>query len=206
VKDCDRFARALDALGADALPPETLAHAASCARCAAALRAAREVEALLAPSPAAAPEGFTERVIAMVRETPRSAAAMAGARAAIPTAQARAGATTTAAPPALRDPIPAWVRMAAEPRVAGAMMVAALTMAGGARLTALGRAGLVRLAETTVGGVKGFDPGAWFGGAFAGHDALWLAITVTVATLLAVMALPISRWSERLWVRRARLL
>lgn len=90
------------------VPGEALAHAALCARCGARLAAERELEALLSALPAA-PAGFTAGVMRRVAAARPSAAPQP--RVALP----------APAPAAL----PLWVRVAAEPAVVLASLVAA---------------------------------------------------------------------------------
>jgi hypothetical protein len=104
---CDDFRRWLDGGGVSG--PGPLAHAARCRRCEALLRAARAVHEGLAAasgSEAPAPAGFADRVMARV------AAADAARR--------------RAAPALVRDPIAWWVRAAAEPATALALLAAGL--------------------------------------------------------------------------------
>lgn len=70
---CAEFDRRLDDAGIAALDREALDHATQCARCAAALAAAREIEGALAAFSAAAPAGFTERVMKRVSGSTRRA-------------------------------------------------------------------------------------------------------------------------------------
>jgi hypothetical protein len=181
VNACDRFVADLDALGADG---ESAAHAATCPRCARALAAARAIEAQLAGTPATAPSGFTERVMARVRAD----AAPAPAR---------------VAPRAFADVLPEWVRLAAEPRIAGALVLAALVMAYAPRLLTLGRGGLLVAAGWLAGGAaNGLAPVTRPLAALAATDNLRLALTCGTLTTLMLLAVPLYRWSERLAGRR----
>lgn len=105
--NCAAFDQRLDAGSLGALLPEALAHAASCARCARALAAARTLESAferqLAAQPIAAPEGFADGVMARVRLRQRSV------RSAL-----------------VRDTTPWWVGLAAQPTAIGAFALAAL--------------------------------------------------------------------------------
>ena len=104
--DCEHFERWLD----DGLPEMAgigaHAHAASCARCAAALAAARALDAALERCAATAPAGFAERVMERV----------ARARVARPLAWIEP------------DALPWWVRAAAEPATALSLVLAALVL------------------------------------------------------------------------------
>ena len=105
--NCAAFAERLDDGALDALAPEALAHAASCARCARALAAARSLEAAFerhrTTQPVAAPQGFADAVLARVRLRQRTV---------------RGG--------FLPDTTPWWVGLAAQPTAIGAFAVAAL--------------------------------------------------------------------------------
>jgi hypothetical protein len=105
--DCARFERWLDEGGDEAAAgAEGRAHAASCARCAAALASARALDAALARSAVAAPGGFAERVMERV-------------------ARARA----VRVPGWIeREVLPWWVRAAAEPVTALSLALGALVL------------------------------------------------------------------------------
>ncbi len=101
--NCDSFATWLDA-GMPAVDAAAAhAHAAVCARCAAALEAEHALDVLLAAPPAEAPAAFTEAVMARVQHVPQAMAELPAA-----------------------PVLPWWVRMAAEPAAAGALALAAL--------------------------------------------------------------------------------
>jgi hypothetical protein len=119
---CDRVDRWLDQGGDEADAVAAQAHAASCARCAAALAAALEIDALLAADFGPAPEAITEQVMARVAIARR--------------AQWRFD------PPAFDW----WVRAAAQPSVALALALAALLMWRGDLVLALASQGLIWLA------------------------------------------------------------
>ena len=115
---CDAFDRWLDDGALEAGAAEARAHARTCDRCARALDALLEVEAALASTPSA-PPGFTDRVMARVAVTPQAAAAP------------RAAAGSLAAP-FLPPAFPWWVRIAMEPAVLLAAVLAALFVRFGA--------------------------------------------------------------------------
>jgi hypothetical protein len=104
---CDQFDHWLD----DGMPGPDAAsareHAETCARCAAALRAASEVDALLRAAPHPAPDGFAKRVMDRV-------AIVSEARARIETPSP--------------SPFAWWVQAAAQPATALAAGLAALTL------------------------------------------------------------------------------
>lgn len=108
---CESFDRWLDEGALDPGAAEARAHARTCTRCARALDAMLEIEAALA-NPPVAPAGFTDRVMARVAVTPQAAAprAVIGMPAA----------------PLLPPAFPWWVRIAMEPAVLLAAVVAAL--------------------------------------------------------------------------------
>lgn len=105
--NCAAFEQRLDEGALDALEPQALAHAASCARCARALAAARSLDAAFARQHAAprvaAPANFADGVMARVRLRQRRA------RNAF-----------------VSDPTPWWVGLAAQPTAIGAFALAAL--------------------------------------------------------------------------------
>ncbi|HEY6865783.1 MAG TPA: hypothetical protein VI792_00915 [Candidatus Eisenbacteria bacterium] len=159
---CDRVERWLDEGRPAADEAACRAHAASCARCAAALRAALAIDELLARAPAPAPESLTEHVMARVTA-------------------ARQGAWRIE-PPAFDW----WVRAAAEPSVALALILAALLAWGGNALPALAAQGLARLATALAGlAPHGSDLGPFAQG------ALWL---------MAALALPWISWRLYRWL------
>lgn len=119
---CDAFDRWLDDGAGEAGAAEARAHARTCVRCARALDAMLEVEAALANAPAA-PRGFTDRVMARVAATPQETA--------VP--RATAGALAV---PFLAPAFPWWVRIAMEPAVLLAAVLAALFVRFGAPILA----------------------------------------------------------------------
>lgn len=119
---CEAFDRWLDDGAPETGAAEARAHARTCARCARALDAMLEVEAALASTPVA-PHGFTDRVMARVAITPQKTAAP----------QVAAGAL---AAPLLPPAFPWWVRIAMEPAVLLAAVLAALFVRFGAPILA----------------------------------------------------------------------
>jgi hypothetical protein len=103
--DCERFERWLNE-GWEEEGAEWHAHAASCARCGAALAAARALDAALERSASVAPADFAERVMERV-------------------ARARAARWLTWIEP---EVLPWWVRAAAEPATALSLTLAALVL------------------------------------------------------------------------------
>ena len=104
--DCERFGRWLDEGRAETVGAEGQAHAASCARCDAALAAARALDAALGRSAIVAPAGFAERVMERV-------------------ARARQARLLAWIEP---EVLPWWVRAAAEPATALSLALAALVL------------------------------------------------------------------------------
>jgi hypothetical protein len=104
--DCKRFERWLDEGGEEEAGAGGHAHAATCARCAAALAAARALDAALARTPVAAPGGFVERVMERV-------------------ARVRAARASAWIEP---EVLPWWVRAAAEPATALSLSLGALVL------------------------------------------------------------------------------
>lgn len=159
---CDRVERWLDEGRPAGDEAACRAHAASCMRCAAALRAALEIDELLAATLAPAPAALTERVMARV-------------------AAARRGAWKFE-PPAFDW----WVRAAAEPSAALALVLAALLAWGGNALPALVAQGLARLGTALAGlAPRAADLGPLAGG------ALWL---------MAGLAVPWASWRLYRWL------
>jgi hypothetical protein len=104
--DCDRFERWLNEGWGEEVSADGRAHVASCARCGAALAAARALDAALGLSAAVAPADFAERVMERV-------------------ARARAARRLTWVEP---EALPWWVRAAAEPGTALSLALAALVL------------------------------------------------------------------------------
>jgi hypothetical protein len=102
--DCEYFERWLDEGPGETPGAEGHAHAASCARCGAALAAARALDAALERSAIAAPADFAERVMERV-------------------ARARQARLLAWIEP---EVLPWWVRAAAEPTTALSLALAAL--------------------------------------------------------------------------------
>jgi len=179
--DCAGFDRWLDAGAPDRGAAEARAHEAKCVRCARAHRAALELDALLAAPGAAAPAGFSDAVMRRVAGVERARAA-AGGVSLIPAA---AG-------------LPWWVRAAAEPGVALALVLAGLLAWRGAALPGLAaRAAVwVGAALETTARTAGRAP--------ALHPA-----TTDSLGLVALMVMPwigwlLFRWTEGLALRAAR--
>lgn len=147
---CEPFDRWLDEGRPDADDAACRAHAAGCPRCAAALSAALEIEALLAVDPAPAPTTLADLVMARVALTRR--------------------AEWRIEPPAFDW----WVRAAAEPSVVLALVVAALLTWRGDLLPKLASQGLVwlgaGLASVAASAPATFAP--------ATRAALWLTLLI----------------------------
>jgi hypothetical protein len=125
--DCERFERWLDEGREEEAGAE--GHAASCARCGAALAAARVLDAALEQSTVVAPAGFAERVMERV-------------------ARARVARRLTWIEPEL---LPWWVRAAAEPATALSLALAALVLWQYPLLARLATAAFQALASPAVG-------------------------------------------------------
>ena len=124
---CESFDRWLDEGALESAAAEARAHARTCDRCARAIDAMLEVEAALANTPAA-PQGFTDRVMARVAVTPQEAAAPR------PASGIPAG-------PLVPSAFPWWVQIAMEPAVLlAAVLAAAFVRFGGPILTGALRA------------------------------------------------------------------
>jgi hypothetical protein len=104
--DCERFERGLNEDQEEVAGAEGHAHATSCARCGAALAAARALDAALEQPAVVAPADFAERVMERV-------------------ARARAARLLAWIEP---EVLPWWVRAAAEPVTALSLALAALVL------------------------------------------------------------------------------
>ena len=128
--NCHDLDRWLDEGSPEAQRARATLHARICARCLAALRAADELETLLAAAPAAAPAGFAGRVMARVAVTPQ-----AGARVPL-----------TELSPFMQS-FPWWVRLALEPACVLAMVLASVLVWRGDALFALAASAAAQLAS-----------------------------------------------------------
>ena len=123
--NCDRFERWLDEGRPAGEAEAARAHAAGCPRCAAALEAAEEIEFELMRFARPAPAEFTARVMARVSD-----------------AEAAGLATQP-----LVAPLDWWVRTAAEPATALALVLAGLLLGWGDALRGLAAPAMLRLAS-----------------------------------------------------------
>jgi hypothetical protein len=177
--DCASFDNWLDA-GMPASGAATAeAHAAVCARCASALAAERAIAALLV-TPIPAPAGFTERVMLRVD---RAAAARARWRT------------------PLRDAMPWWGRAAMQPSVLLAAAVAAVLVWRPDAIARSGAAAAGAVAAVWDQLTAGMGPGLARSlgartGSLAGDPILGFGLMAALATLLALAALPLYRWTE----------
>jgi len=147
---CEQVDRWLDQDRPDSGAADCRTHAAACPRCAAALAAALEIEALLAADLAGAPAAITERVMARVGVARR--------------------AEWKLDPPAFDW----WVRAAAEPGVALAFAVAALLIWRGDLLLALASQGMGWLAAGLASAAAAVPATL----APATRAALWLTLLI----------------------------
>jgi len=183
---CETFARWLDAGRPAAGEPAARGHAEGCARCAASLRAALEVEGLLAAGLAPAPAGFAARVMERVEAARRAGGALAPSG-----YPPHAGAVG----PQVFD---WWVRAAADPAAALALGLAALVAWRGVAMVAFAARGLEWLSAQPL-----FATAAAAGGTLA-RAAGSLSLTAPGPIgLVVLMALPwaswlLFRWSESL--------
>ena len=160
---CERFAAWLDA----GMPPDgaaaALEHAAGCTECTLHVAAASELEMLLGNEPPAAPAAFTAAVMARV--------------------------TATRPPTSLlpTSPLPWWVRAAADPASALALVASALLLWGIDRIPAIAGAidSMRNAAMATLGAQapRLLDAG------------IWSAVVVSLAPALIVASLELYRWS-----------
>ena len=167
---CVAFDRWLDDGALETGASEARAHAHTCDRCARALDAMLEVEAALANT-APAPHGFTDRVMARVAVTPQENPAPAVGSGAL-------------AAPLLPPAFPWWVRIAMEPSVLLAAVLAAL---------------FVRFGAPIVSGASRVE--AWLAQVPATFHAPFAAPWTAALFLLPALAWAswqIYRWSEAL--------
>jgi hypothetical protein len=162
---CGHFERWLDSGMPVEGAVEARVHAAACAGCAARESAARELEVLLAVDPPAAPSGFTATVMTRI-----------AARRRLPLLL-----------PA--NPLPWWVRAAADPACALALVSAALFVWGLDRMPVL------------VGAI-----GAWERALVASLGSrapqlldagTWSAVAVSLVPTVILASLTLYRWSLR---------
>jgi hypothetical protein len=176
--NCVAFERWLDERCPDDASTAAGAHAAACAACAHAWRAAVALETALAASPSPAPEGFTERVMARVRP--------GAARASLP----------AGLPAPVSPAMPWWIRAAGEPATVLALVVAAAVAWGGEGLTALAAAARAALAGMAApAAVPGLSAGAALG--------IQAALAVAVALLAPGLAHAVTRLTSRLPMTRS---
>ncbi len=173
---CASFDRWLDDGRPEIEAASASAHARDCVRCARALDAMLELEAALEVT-APAPPGFTDRVMARV-------AAVAQERPATAARSPLAGA------PLLDSPFAWWVRIAMEPAVVLAAVLAAAVVAFGPSL------------------VRGAgEVGAWLAAAVARAPRLdgpaWPIVAIGLLPVIACASWVIYRWSESLVAKGA---
>ncbi|HEY3215147.1 MAG TPA: hypothetical protein VGK93_01505 [Candidatus Eisenbacteria bacterium] len=143
-------------------------HAARCPRCAAALEAAEQLEAMLLIGPGPAPADFTERVMARLGESLDRARALP-----------------------VRALLPWWIRAAAEPAAVLAMLVGALVAWRWEALwslTAATAAGLARWPHLVPAGWAGVARSASVRGAL-GEPLVQLGLELALLCL-AVLSFP----------------
>jgi len=164
---CEAFAARLDDVGPAALSSEERAHARVCARCDATLARVTALDALLADTiPASAPAGFTTAVQLRLGRPPMPVAVV------VP----------------WRDPMPLAVRIAMEPAVILALVLAALV--------------------TWLGPMAGAITGRWlalapvFASLVARGGRPW-ALALGIAPLVWLAAFALFDWSRRFGERAA---
>lgn len=179
---CERFGVWLGAGRPAAGANAAATHAVSCARCGAALAADRAIDAMLAVPAAGAPAGFTERVMRAV-ELANETRAHASA-------------------PAWNDAMPWWARAAMQPSTIGAAALAAALVWRPGAIEQGGRLGLTATFSAWQGlgswAAQVFGPA---GVAIAASPVVQLGIAGSAALLLALAALPLYRWTERVALR-----
>jgi hypothetical protein len=186
--DCAEFERRLDAGEDPAHDPALLAHANSCAACAAAWAAMAEIDAwLAAPVTAApaAPAGFTDAVMARIEHP-------------------------AAAPePATPEDLPWWIAIFQQPTVALAAVLAAFVIwQGGLLVAAAGAAaGWLVTSGTAVANSVSARLAALPGlpaappALLAEHPIVTIGLALGLAPLVALASIALSGWVTR-WVTR----
>lgn len=167
---CEALERWLDEGAPEPLRRAAEAHAAGCASCAMALRAASEVENLLATATIIAPSGFTDRVMARV-----------------------AGAAAVRAPRFAAPAFPWWVRAACEPASLLTAAMAALLLWRGDALLGLGSI-VVRVANQDW--TAAFRSTASLP-AFLTHPLVVVGAALAIAPLMLWASWRLYRWSAR---------
>ncbi|HTM57800.1 MAG TPA: hypothetical protein VL123_05235 [Candidatus Udaeobacter sp.] len=183
--DLDRW---LDQGAPDSLEAATRAHAGSCPRCAAEIARMSEIDRALASFHAPAPSGFTSGVMRRVAAFPRRPILWAPA-----------------------PPVAWWVRVAADPAAALALLLAGLILLGDGALTRMATV----LAQGLVEGAKDLlaaGPSALstvpaalgLRGAFAAPSAA-LALALTLLPGLLWGSWRLFGWIERAFSRHSHL-
>ena len=195
MPDCAAFEAWLDqgrpAVGESA----ARAHAAACARCAAQWSVALELDLALEAPPVTAPASLTERVMtrvaAMLPEVRAS-----GASAGSPAVRSRAADTAFGgvAAPALAW----WVRAAADPAVALALVLAALVLWRAQSLVPVAQAGSAwALAAWRIAFPPTFAPSLGTLERWMPHGVVALALALALMPALAWGSWRLYRWAEQ---------
>lgn len=179
---CESFGAWLDEGRPAGVASRAEAHAASCERCREALAADRALDGALASFERRAPAGFTDHVMHAVE-----VANQVRARAPLP---------------AWTDAMPWWSRAAMSPPTLGAATLAALLMW---RPGAIEQGGRVGLASAIAWG-QSFEALATqmmgsAGATIAASPVMQMSLAGAGALLLAVAALPLYRWTEKVALR-----
>jgi hypothetical protein len=174
--NCGDLQRWLDEGAPAASADAAQAHALVCAACERALRVAIEIEGLLEAGPPPAPAGFSARVMERVQEAPRLA--------------------LLAQVPAL----PWWLRAAAEPACALALVTAGLLTWHMDLLWWLAQAAAGWMRWVVPRAPSGNILGQWLPGA----SGLAGALAVALLPIAAVASWAIYRWMERAVALRTR--
>ena len=166
------------------------AHAASCARCAAALAAAREIDSWLETAAVAAPDDLTRRVLARIEAVEALRDASSGAAA--------------LAPETLGAPMVWWVRAAGDPAAALAFTVAGLVIWKGEVITAVAMALAAQATGWVAAAIERAAPAAHLLASRSGSLAhLPVAETLSRPDVMLGVAFPLApalAWvSWRLW-------
>jgi len=150
------------------------AHGATCGRCARALDAAFVLERVLGEETVRAPRGFTDAVMARIA-LPSPAAGVAFAP----------------------SDLAWWLRAAAQPATALALVLAAVVVAGRETITAWAVAGQIALAQSLAHGIPASlrEPI----GAGLGFDDPWIrfGVALGLAPVVVIASLALHAWTSR---------
>lgn len=180
--NCDEFGRWLDQ-GFPAVAGTARDHASLCVHCARALAATESLERMLAAPPARTAPDFTDAVMARIAAPVEPAAA------------------PFALPALPAFSMPWWLRAAAEPAAALALLLSGVVVWLGERAF-----GVADVVATAAGGAT-IAVGAGIAtspvGPLLSESPVRFGLLLALALVLALLAGPITRWTERVLVALA---